>query len=686
MAKKFITSLFTLALVLLATPAISSNSESERGEIIYFVMLDRFANGDTENDDGGLGNNFKESGLLRSNNGFHHGGDLAGLTSKIPYIKSLGFTAIWITPVVRQIAVAPDGGSSSYHGYWGAGFDEVDPHLGNMTDFKKLVDTAHREDMKIILDIVTNHTADTIRFAEGGSYVSLNEKPYRDANGKLVDLSKLPFQKSSPLLNPKKSFPKTPLIYPVYKSIKSPTWLNDLRNYHNRGESNFAGESSEFGDFFGLDDVFTEKPEVVSGFIDVYSKWIRETGVDGFRIDTVKHVNIEFWQKFLPAMRSTAQKSGKSDFPMWAEIYDPDPNITSKWVRSGQFTEVLDFPFQQRVLAFVTERTAMPLATLFNADDFYLRQGVDVNRVGTFLGNHDMGRVGAFIGLNRGPEIALKQNQLAHALLYTLRGTPIVYYGDEFGLMGGNDKNARQDLFATEVSEWQSEKRIGMDPIGRGDSFSKKNPLQDTLRELSEIRSKYLAFSYGSQQIYHAGGGWLVFSRIDPKDGHIFLAAFNSNDESSSLQLPIDLDSKWVKIAGAGAIESSSSQIDISMPGISWALFKSDQSIPSRVDSLALTRFRIDPLDNSRFEIAAKIVGQGAFEVLFQYRDKSGLWKELGTDLSPTFSKNAPDTGLYRVFPARSTLPKVGTLTVKALIKTSEKETVSPERVITLKK
>jgi hypothetical protein len=252
--------------------------------------------------------------------------------------------------------------------------------------------------------------------------------------------------------------------------------------------------------------------------------------------------------------------------------------------------------------------------------------------------------------------------------------------------MGGNDKNARQDLFATEVSEWQSEKRIGMDPIGRGDSFSKKNPLQDTLRELSEIRSKYLAFSYGSQQIYHAGGGWLVFSRIDPKDGHIFLAAFNSNDESSSLQLPIDLDSKWVKIAGAGAIESSSSQIDISMPGISWALFKSDQSIPSRVDSLALTRFRIDPLDNSRFEIAAKIVGQGAFEVLFQYRDKSGLWKELGTDLSPTFSKNAPDTGLYRVFPARSTLPKVGTLTVRALIKTSEKETVSPERVITLKK
>jgi hypothetical protein len=332
------------------------------------------------------------------------------------------------------------------------------------------------------------------------------------------------------------------------------------------------------------------------------------------------------------------------------------------------------------------DRTAMPLATLFNADDFYLRQGVDVNRLGTFLGNHDMGRVGAFISLNRGQEIALKQNELAHALLYTLRGTPIVYYGDEFGLMGGNDKNARQDLFATEVLEWQSERRIGMEPIGKGDSFSKNNPLQNLLRELSGIRSKYGALSNGSQQIHYAGAGWLVFSRIDPTDGHVFLAAFNSNDESSSLQLPYILDTKWAKIAGAGTIDSSSSQVDISLPGISWVLFRSDQSLPSRVDSLTITKLRIDPLDNSRFEIAAKIVGQGAYEVLFQYRDKNGLWKELGTDLSPTFSKNAPDNGLYRVFPARSALPKVGTLTVRALIRTTEKERVSPERVLTLKK
>lgn len=686
MIRKFLAAILVSSLTLLASPALSSSADFDRGEMIYFVMLDRFANGNPGNDSGGLGTNYKESGLLKSNNGFYHGGDLAGLTSKISYIKSLGFTAIWITPIVRQIAVAPDGASSAYHGYWGAGFDEVDPHLGTMADFKKFVDTAHQEGIKVILDIVTNHTADTIRYAEGGSYVSINDKPYREANGKPINLNKLPARKSSPTLNLKTSFAKTPLIYPVYKSIKSPSWLNNLKNYHNRGESSFAGESSEHGDFFGLDDVFTEKPEVVKGFIDVYSNWIEETGIDGFRIDTVKHVNIEFWQKFLPAIRDTAQKSGKNDFPMWAEIYDPDPNITSKWVRKGQFSEVLDFPFQQRVLAFVTERTAMPLATLFNSDDYYLMQGVDVNRLGTFLGNHDMGRIGAFIGLNRGPEVALKQNQLAHALLFTLRGTPIVYYGDEFGLMGGNDKNARQDLFATEVTEWQTEKRIGQDPIGKKDSFSTTNPLQETIRTLTALRSKYRAFTFGGQQVHHAGAGWLVFSRLDPTDGHLLLAAFNTNDDAGSIEFPIGLESKWLRLAGFGSLDSRSSNLELSLPGISWAVFRTEAPIPTKADSITLTRFRIDPLENSRYEIAARVNGQGTNELTFQYQDKRGAWQELGTDLSPTFSKNPPDNGLYRVFPERSSLPRSGTIKIRASLTFNGKELISPERSFTVKK
>ena len=107
-----------------------------RPEMIYFVMLDRFENGDPTNDTGGLTGNETTTGFLPSNPGFYHGGDIRGLIKRIPYIKSLGFTAIWVTPVVRQLTVAADGKSSAYHGYWGVGFDQVDPHLGTMDDFK----------------------------------------------------------------------------------------------------------------------------------------------------------------------------------------------------------------------------------------------------------------------------------------------------------------------------------------------------------------------------------------------------------------------------------------------------------------------------------------------------------------------------------------------------------------------
>lgn len=672
------------ALLIFTSAPLSASSSSSQGELIYFVMVDRFANGDPTNDTGGLGDDPRINGLNKSDHGFYHGGDIAGLKAKIPYIKSLGFTAIWVTPVVRQLAVSPDGKSSAYHGYWGAGFDEVDPHLGSLAEFKEFVRATHEAGMKVILDIVTNHTADAISYANGNSYVSIGESPYRDSSGKKINLKSLTRMDKSPKLSAKKSFPKTPFVYPANRAIKSPAWLNDVTNYHNRGDSSFAGESSEHGDFFGLDDIFTEKPEVVSGFIDIYSKWITDTGVDGFRIDTVKHVNVEFWQKFLPAMRAAAQRGGKSDFPMWAEVFDAEPTATSYWVRSGGFTEVLDFPFQQRVLNFIKERTALPLATLFNSDDFYLRSGTDVNRLGTFLGNHDMGRVGAFIGLDRGPEIALKQAELAHALLYTLRGTPIVYYGDEFGLTGGNDKDARQNLFPTAVSHWKTEKRIGGEPIGDGDSFKTTNPLQDTLRTLAQLRSRYPALVAGGQKILSAGSGVLVISRGTSASEEV-LVAFNTNTEAASATFKVD-EANWQKAAGSGEMRVSASEATIELPALGWAAFRSSAPVQPKVESISIARLRVDPLDNSRYEIAARLVGSGYPEFTFSYRNKKGEWVELGTDKSPTFARLPADAGLYRVFAAKSALAIGKTLEVKVVAKSGDTELATATRVLTPKK
>ena len=110
-----------------------------------------------------------------------------------------------------------------------------------------------------------------------------------------------------PTLDPKTSFPYTPVLDPNEKNLKVPAWLNDTTLYHNRGNTTFTGEDSQYGDFFGLDDLFTENPKVVDGFIDIYRTWVKDFGVDGFRIDTMKHVDDAFWQKFGPGIVDYAQ-------------------------------------------------------------------------------------------------------------------------------------------------------------------------------------------------------------------------------------------------------------------------------------------------------------------------------------------------------------------------------------------
>lgn len=682
--------LFTLVLasaLLITTNTPPTKAETQKsGEMIYFVMLDRFANGNVNNDDGGLGQNKKVSGLDKSNNGFYHGGDIQGLIEKIPYIKSLGFTAIWITPVVRQIPVAPDGSSAAYHGYWGAGFDQIDPHLGTIADFKNFVEASHQQGLKVILDVVINHTADVINYADGNSYIPESQKPYRDKNGKVLSLQKLAGAKTPISLDLKKSFPKSPFVYPTNRSAKSPNWLNDLTNYHNRGESSFTGESSFLGDFFGLDDVFTEKPEVVRGFIDVYSQWISKTGVDGFRIDTARHVNPEFWNQFLPAIRKVAMQNGKAYFPAWGEIYDVNPDQTSFWTKNANFQEVLDFPLQDRLMSFIKNKLTMQLATLFNDDDLYLRPGVDINNLGTFLGNHDMGRVGSFIGVTQGADIALKQDQLAHALLFTLRGTPIVYYGDEFGLTGGSDKDARQDLFPTQVAQWQTEPRIGQNPIGTGDSFATSNPLQNTIKTLTTLRAGNQAIQFGGQKIRYAGGGVFAFSRGDVQSGKEILFVFNSNNEEASVDVPVEFDSSWNLLSGNGKLQPTSDQVTVTVPALSWAAFDSNSPAASSPIEVSLVRLRRDPLDNARLELGARIKGRGFYSVQFSYKNKSGRWVNLGEDQSPTFSRNPSDAGLYRVFPVISSLNTSSTIQVKAEIRDESRVLSSQIKSLTLRK
>lgn len=660
---------------LLLTPNIAAQSEEEvsKDPIIYFVMVDRFANGDPGNDLGGQSGGPEITGFDGTNPGFFHGGDIAGLEEKLDYIQSLGFTAIWITPVVRQVPLSPTNESAAYHGYWGAGFDEVDPRFGTMAEMKSFVTAAHSRGMKVYLDVVVNHTGDLISYEDGETYLAIKDHPYRRSDGRTFNPIKVANSKEFPTidqLDPLTSFPKR---IKVNTSIqKSPSWLNDPRNYHNRGNFSSSGESSTFGDFYGLDDLFTESPVVEDGWVEVFGDWISEVGIDGFRLDTYKHVNPEFWQGFLPKIKEIARKESKEYFPMWGEIYDFDPARITDWIKRTGLGEALDFPVQGAIAGYVIDENAKQLAEVFDNDDLYITETSDASRNGTFLGNHDMGRIGGFIyNRYRDSHVALKKLEIAHALLYSIRGVPIVYYGDEFGMIGGRDKAARQSLFPTKVREWQSEPRIGMDPIGSGSYFDMKHPLQESLRELSLLRSQYPALRNGYQSVAHSKNGLLALTRIDPVSKKELLFLFNATGKQGSISVR---DSAGFSVL-RGTAEISERRVLV--PALSWTLMARDlqeSSSNGKVTLLKIGKYKYDP---SLFFIRARVDGLKFPSVRFEYRGIDGSWKSMGVDSSPKSGSN-----IYRIAPPRSSLPQGQQVRIRAVALTIDGSEVRSKAIL----
>lgn len=636
--------------------------EVQDNPMIYFVMVDRFSNGDPGNDRGGESGDRSVTGFDPDDPGFFHGGDLVGLKSRLDYIASLGFNAIWITPVVRQVPLSPTAESAAYHGYWGAGFDEVDPRFGTMAQMKDLVEAAHQRGIKIYLDVVVNHTGDLISYMEGENYLSLKDHPYKRADGTTfnpVKLANSPRFPQLPSLDTAVSFPKSLRINPTIR--KSPEWLNDPRNYHNRGNFSASGESSTYGDFYGLDDLFTESPVVADGWVDVLSDWISEVGVDGFRLDTYKHVNAEFWREVLPRIREVAQRSGKSYFPMWGEIYDYDPGRITEWVKKTGLAEALDFPIQGAIAGYVIDEDAPAFSRAFDDDDLYITADSDASANGTFLGNHDMGRLGGFIySRHRNPDVALSKLQIAHALLYAIRGVPIVYYGDEFGMIGGRDKAARQSLFPTEVIEWQREPRIGMEPIGTRSYFDVDHPMQQTLRELAELRREFPGLRDGYQSLKSSKGGIVALTRFDRERETELLFLFNPTSKESSITLQDGVG--LTRIRGNARITGEKGHV----PALSWSLFtrvrakeSSGLGVGAKVTLLTPGKYRYDP---SLYFFRARVEGMTFPAVRFEYRVQSGEWQDLGVDSSPIFG-----SPIYRIAPRRASLPQEERLRLRAV-------------------
>ncbi|WP_024287088.1 pullulanase-type alpha-1,6-glucosidase [Cellulomonas sp. KRMCY2] len=609
-------------------------------EQFYFVMTDRFANGDPLNDTGGLTGDRLTTGFDPTDKGFYNGGDLAGLRAQLDYIDGLGTTAIWLTPSFLNRPVQGTGADASagYHGYWITDFTQIDPHLGTNAELEGLIADAHARGIKVYFDIITNHTADVIDYSEGQySYIDQATSPYYEADGVTAfDPATYAGTGTFPALDPVNSFPYTPVVAPEDAEVKVPAWLNDPTLYHNRGNSTYTGESTTYGDFSGLDDLMTEQPTVVDGFVDVYEGWI-DLGIDGFRIDTVKHVNFEFWEQWTTEVLDYAHAQGKPDFFMFGEVYDADPAKLSPYVRRTDMSSVLDFTFQSSASTFARGFSPDGLTQLFAGDDMYTTPTTSASALPTFLGNHDMGRIGYFVA---GDGNGLERSELAHSLMYLTRGQPVVYYGDEQGFAGlGGDKSARQTLFASQVAEYTDQQLLTGETVGSVDRFDTDAPLYDHIAALAALRDTTPALQTGAQiERPDTGAGEdsvYAFSRVDRDEKIEHLVAVNNATSATSVTVDtLTPGAGFTSLLGdhAAVTADTDGLVSLTVPALAAVVLVADAPVAAGAADIAVDLPVAGAALSGVSPVRADVADDVWSETSFAYRVVGDdAWTPLGT-------------------------------------------------------
>ena len=610
MKRKITLALFVSVFLSLSTISFGANVISPKvglsQDLIYFVMPDRYKDGDKKNNDNG--------GFNTSLTAFWHGGDLKGLTGTcepgddgLARIKSLGFTAVWLTPVVTQQEAI--GAGSGYHGYWGTDFLNVDPHLGTNADMLDFSNCAKKLGLKIILDVVTNHTGDVIKYLGNEAYLPAGSK-----------------------------------------NLKNPAWLNDMRNYHNVGDVGRcwgAGNCTKLGDFYGLDDLATEKPVVYKGWADVYGNWISKYGIAGFRVDTARHVDDNFFKNWSPLIKATAKKSDIKDFTIFGEVFDYSTLNLMTYVRQNKIETVLDFPFQAKATEFASGYSNAPvLSALFENDDYYTSAQSSASNLVTFLGNHDVGRVGYTIASKRiqPTDQLLPRTNLANALMYFSRGIPVVYYGDEVGMTGSNsgkDQFARQDMFPTDIELWKNEVRVGGSPIGNGDSFSitSQSPVANYLIKLAEIRKSNPALANGPMLERYSKYALYVISKKDVAENREYLVAFNNSDTDEVVEVTTATSGgEWIQILGSTQVTTNLNKVSFTVPALSTIVLKASNTINQFATKHSKLSTSPDDLTGF-YKVKAGISSKDFLSVEFFARNAgSTKWISQGIDTGAPYS------------------------------------------------
>jgi glycosidase len=543
----------------------AGQADDWRDEVIYQLLVDRFADGDLNND-----HNVVPGAL-----GLYQGGDWQGVIDHLDYLQALGVTTLWISPVVRNLET--DANFDAYHGYWQQDFEHVNPHFGDLGTLRQLTQKAHTLHFKVILDIVTNHVGQLFYYdingnghpdenvygagcgesspmntqpCPGGAIIThISEyDPDYDPNG-IRGYTSLGFSGPAPLrwiyipsINREPTLPgaNAGQVLAQQFGFQREDW------YHRKGRITDYGVREQVltGDFpGGLKDLKTELPEVRAALSAMFARWIQAGDFDGFRIDTLKHVEHEFWQTFCPNIRHYAAGQPlpdptdrdnptatvppltvpKKSFLMFGESFDGDDNLNGSYTFNNEVDSTFYFSQKFSVIDGVFKQGG---ATQAIADQFARKQqkyngqpadgGVGVaarDLLVNFLDNHDVMRF-----LFDKPSLPALYNALTY--LFAEDGIPCIYYGTEQEFSGGNDPYNRERLWDT--------------------GFRTDGATFQFIRKLTQIRKAYAPLRRGTLTLKwtttHVGNeqdaGVVAFERSFY--GHTVLVALNVSDTKAS--------------------------------------------------------------------------------------------------------------------------------------------------------
>ena len=502
------------------------------GDSVYLIMPDRFANGDPTNDEPAEARESHDRSKARA----YHGGDLRGISDHLPYLKDLGVTTLWLTPILKNAA------TEDYHGYGAVDLYSVEPHLGTLRDYQELVIAAHQQRMKILFDIVPNHV--------GPKHPWVTNPPLADwFHGTALH------HKNSSMSTMASFYGQTEAQaagHDPFEAIVDP-----------HAPPRLSRNLTEGWFFDVLPDLNTENPVVAQYLLQNSIWWAEASGIDGYRVDTFPYVSRRFWAQWSAGMRRIYPR-----LTAVGEVFHPDPSVTSFFVGGPRrydgidtgVTAVFDYPMYFALRDVLLHGApAGRLADVLRHDSLYARP----DELVTFFGNHDVPRMASAEGSSTA------KLRLAFALTLTLRGIPQLYYGDEIGMPGGADPDNRRDF----PGGWREDARSAFTAAGR---TSEEQATFTYVQALLRLRREHAALSSG--QLWHLASDESSYVFLRQTEEESVLVAFNGSGQTKELRVPLsDTPAQGFQglstLFGNAKAEFAGKELHITAPAQSISIF-----------------------------------------------------------------------------------------------------------------